>query len=224
MTVRLNPSILSADFVNFQRDFESIRHADAIHVDVMDNHFVPNLTFGAPMVQRMQAVAPKPLDVHLMIDNSDLHAPKYAELGVFSVTFHLESSQNPLETAKNIKAAGSRAGLAIKPNTGLDEVIELLPHFDQLLVMTVEPGFGGQSLIETTLEKVTKARRKIDADKLNIWLQVDGGIDESNIERVASLGADTFVAGSAVFKAENRNDQIDHLRNLAAQGFKHSHL
>lgn len=186
MTVRLNPSILSADFVNFQRDFESISHADAIHVDVMDNHFVPNLTFGAPMVQRMQAVAPKPLDVHLMIDNSDLHAPKYAELGVFSVTFHLESSQNPLETAKNIRAAGARAGLAIKPNTQLEEVIGLLPHFDQLLVMTVEPGFGGQSLIETTLEKVTKARRRIDSDKLNVWLQVDGGIDESNIERVAS--------------------------------------
>ena len=224
MTVRLNPSILSADFVNFQRDFESISHADAIHVDVMDNHFVPNLTFGAPMVQRMQAVAPKPLDVHLMIDNSDLHAPKYAELGVFSVTFHLESSQNPLETAKNIRAAGARAGLAIKPNTQLEEVIELLPHFDQLLVMTVEPGFGGQSLIETTLEKVTKARRRIDSDKLNVWLQVDGGIDESNIERVASLGADTFVAGSAVFKAENRNAQIDHLRSLAAQGFNHSHL
>ena len=224
MTVRLNPSILSADFVNFQRDFESISHADAIHVDVMDNHFVPNLTFGAPMVQRMQAVAPKPLDVHLMIDNSDLHAPKYAELGVFSVTFHLESSQNPLETAKNIRAAGARAGLAIKPNTQLEEVIGLLPHFDQLLVMTVEPGFGGQSLIETTLQKVTKARRRIDSDKLNVWLQVDGGIDESNIERVASLGADTFVAGSAVFKAENRNAQIDHLRSLAAQGFNHSHL
>ena len=224
MTVRLNPSILSADFVNFQRDFDSISHADAIHVDVMDNHFVPNLTFGAPMVQRMQAVAPKPLDVHLMIDNSDLHAPKYAELGVFSVTFHLESSQNPLETAKNIRAAGARAGLAIKPNTQLEEVIGLLPHFDQLLVMTVEPGFGGQSLIETTLQKVTKARRRIDSDKLNVWLQVDGGIDESNIERVASLGADTFVAGSAVFKAENRNAQIDHLRSLAAQGFNHSHL
>lgn len=224
MTVRLNPSILSADFVNFQRDFESISHADAIHVDVMDNHFVPNLTFGVPMVQRMQSVAPKPLDVHLMIDNSDLHAPTYAELGVFSVTFHLESSLNPLETAKNIRAAGARAGLAIKPNTQLEEVIELLPHFDQLLVMTVEPGFGGQSLIETTLEKVTKARRRIDSDKLNVWLQVDGGIDESNIERVASLGADTFVAGSAVFKAENRNAQIDHLRSLAAQGFNHSHL
>jgi ribulose-phosphate 3-epimerase len=224
MSIRVNPSILSADFVNFQRDFETISHADAIHVDVMDNHFVPNLTFGLPMVKRMQEVAELPLDVHLMIENSDLHAPKFAEAGVFSVTFHLESSEQPAETAKNIRASGARAGLAIKPNTKLDEVIELLPLFDQLLVMTVEPGFGGQALIESTLEKVTAARRRIDSEKLDIWLQVDGGIDEANIERVASLGADTFVAGSAVFKAQDRNLQIDHLRTLAQAGFEHNHL
>jgi ribulose-phosphate 3-epimerase len=193
-------------------------------VDVMDNHFVPNLTFGLPMVQRMQQVAQLPLDVHLMIEDSDLHAPKYAEAGVFSVTFHLESSEQPAKTATNIRSAGARAGLAIKPNTHLDEVIDLLPMFDQLLVMTVEPGFGGQALIESTLEKVAAVRRRIDGEKLNIWLQVDGGIDESNIERVASLGADTFVAGSAVFKAQDRNIQIDHLRALAQAGFKHNHL
>lgn len=223
MSIRVNPSILSADFVNFQKDFETISHADAIHVDVMDNHFVPNLTFGLPMVQRMQQISQLPLDVHLMIENSDLHAPKFAEVGVFSVTFHLESSDDPVNTAKNIRAAGARAGLAIKPNTRLDEVVELLPAFDQLLVMTVEPGFGGQALIETTLEKVSSARRRIDGEKLNIWLQVDGGIDESNIEKVAALGADTFVAGSAVFKAQDRNAQIDHLRALAKAGFDHKH-
>ena len=224
MSVRINPSILSADFVNFQLEFETLGHADALHVDVMDNHFVPNLTFGLPMVKRMQEVALKPLDVHLMIENADVEAVKFAEAGVFSVTFHLEAANNASSTAKDIRATGARAGLAIKPNTKLDEVIELLPHFDQLLVMTVEPGFGGQALIEHTLEKVRKARRHIDAEKLDIWLQVDGGIDESNIERVASLGADTFVAGSAVFKASDRNAQIDHLRELAVAGFNHLHL
>jgi ribulose-phosphate 3-epimerase len=224
MNIRVNPSILSADFVNFQRDFESISHADAIHVDVMDNHFVPNLTFGLPMVRRMQEVSEKPLDIHLMIDDSDIQAPKFAEVGVFSVTFHLESSKRPVETAKNIRAAGSRAGLAIKPNSPIDEILEFLPNFDQLLIMTVEPGFGGQPLIESTLEKVAKARRRIDSEKLGIWLQVDGGIDENNIEKVAELGADTFVAGSAVFKAHDRNAQIDHLRELASRGFTHQHL
>ncbi|MEY4499390.1 MAG: hypothetical protein RL319_378 [Actinomycetota bacterium] len=224
MSVRIDPSILSADFVNFQREFETLGHADALHVDVMDNHFVPNLTFGLPMVKRMQEVSAKPLDVHLMIENVDVEAVKYAESGVFSVTFHLEAANSATSIAKNLRAAGARAGLAIKPNTNLNEVVELLPHFDQLLVMTVEPGFGGQALIEHTLEKVAKARRLIDTEKLDVWLQVDGGIDESNIERVAALGADTFVAGSAVFKATDRNAQIDRLRGLAEAGFKHLHL
>jgi ribulose-phosphate 3-epimerase len=224
MSVRIDPSILSADFVNFQREFETLGHADALHVDVMDNHFVPNLTFGLPMVKRMQEVSAKPLDVHLMIENVDVDAVKYAETGVFSVTFHLEAANSATSIAKDLRAAGARAGLAIKPNTNLNEVVELLPHFDQLLVMTVEPGFGGQALIENTLEKVAKARRLIDTEKLDVWLQVDGGIDESNIERVAALGADTFVAGSAVFKATDRNAQIDRLRGLAEAGFKHLHL
>lgn len=222
MSVRINPSILSADFVNFARDFATIDHADAIHVDVMDNHFVPNLTFGLPMVTRMQEITTKPLDVHLMITDADVHAPKFAEIGTYSVTFHSEAADDPIKTAKNIRAAGARAGLAIKPGTELESILELLPFFDQLLVMTVEPGFGGQSLIEHTLEKVSQARRHIDSERLNIWLQVDGGIDEKNIARVASFGADTFVAGSAVFKAADRNLQIDHLRLLANQ--VHSHL
>lgn len=224
MSIRINPSILSADFVNFQSDFESISHADAIHVDVMDNHFVPNLTFGLPMVKRMQEISAKPLDVHLMISDVDRHAIGYAESGVFSVTFHFEASDNPIGTARALRATDARAGLAIKPGTDLNSVIEILPEFDQLLVMTVEPGFGGQALIEHTLEKVSSARRYLSSEKLDIWLQVDGGIDESNIARVAELGADTFVAGSAVFKAADRNVQIDRLRDLARQGHSHLHL
>ena len=223
MTARINPSILSADFVNFERDFASIAGADLIHLDVMDNHFVPNLTFGLPMVARMQQVTPLPLDVHLMIENTDRWAIGYAEAGAFSVTFHAETTDNSVALARSLRAAGARAGLAIKPGTSVEPYLELLTEFDQLLVMTVEPGFGGQSLIESTLEKVSKARRRIDHEALDVWLQVDGGIDENNIARVAELGADTFVAGSAVFKADDRDAQIKHLRDLADAGISHRH-
>lgn len=221
MSARINPSILSADFVNFESEFKSIDHADFIHVDIMDNHFVPNLTFGLPMVQRMQQVTPKPLDVHLMISDVDKWAPGYAEAGSFSVTFHAEASDNPVALARTLRAIGSRAGLAIKPGTPVEPYLELLAEFDQLLIMTVEPGFGGQTLIEETLSKVKQARRRIDAEALDVWLQVDGGIDESNISHVAEHGADTFVAGSAVFKAADRNLKIDALRELATAAHKH---
>lgn len=220
---RINPSILSADFANFQSEFATIANSDLIHVDVMDNNFVPNLTFGLPMVQRMQQITPKPLDVHLMISNVDKWAPGYAEAGTFSVTFHAEASDNPVALARKLRAIGARAGVAIKPGTNVEAFLDDLAEFDQLLIMTVEPGFGGQSLIEDTLAKVSKARRRIDQDKLDVWLQVDGGIDESNIERIAELGADTFVAGSAVFKSDDRAKQIQNLRELANQGISHRH-
>jgi ribulose-phosphate 3-epimerase len=223
MTARINPSILSADFVNFESEFATIANADLIHVDVMDNNFVPNLTFGLPMVTRMQQITPKPLDVHLMISNVDDWAAGYAEAGCFSVTFHAEASENPVQLARKIRAIGARAGVAIKPGTSVDSFLDDLAEFDQLLVMTVEPGFGGQALIESTLEKVALARRRIDAEKLDVWLQVDGGIDESNIARVAEFGADTFVAGSAVFKATDRAQQIQNLRDLANLGLSHHH-
>ena len=221
MSVRINPSILSADFVNFEAEFASISHADLIHIDVMDNHFVPNLTFGLPMVSRMQEITPKPLDVHLMISNVDKWASGYAETGAYSVTFHAEASENPVNLARKLRAIGARAGLALKPGTGLEPYLDVLAEFDQILIMTVEPGFGGQALIEETLAKVKQARRHIDAEALEVWLQVDGGIDESNIERVSEQGADTFVAGSAVFKASDRNLQIDTLRDLATAAHRH---
>lgn len=221
MSVRINPSILSADFVNFEAEFASISHADLIHIDVMDNHFVPNLTFGLPMVSRMQEITPKPLDVHLMISNVDKWASGYAETGAYSVTFHAEASENPVVLARKLRALGARAGLALKPGTGVEPYLDFLAEFDQILIMTVEPGFGGQALIEETLAKVKKARRHIDAEALDVWLQVDGGIDESNIARVSEQGADTFVAGSAVFKASDRNLQIDTLRDLATAAHRH---
>lgn len=220
---RINPSILSADFANFESEFATIANSDLIHVDVMDNNFVPNLTFGLPMVQRMQQITPKPLDVHLMIANVDKWASGYAEAGAFSVTFHAEASENPVQLARRIRAIGARAGVAIKPGTNVEGFLDDLSEFDQLLVMTVEPGFGGQALIEDTLTKVSAARRRIDQEKLDIWLQVDGGIDETNIQRVAELGADTFVAGSAVFKSQDRGKQIQNLRDLAEIGISHRH-
>jgi ribulose-phosphate 3-epimerase len=220
---RINPSILSADFVNFESEFASIANGDLIHIDVMDNHFVPNLTFGLQMVQRMQQITLKPLDVHLMISNVDKWASSYAECGVYSVTFHAEASASPVSLARKIRSIGARVGVAIKPGTEVDSFLDDLAEFDQLLIMTVEPGFGGQALIESTLEKVSKARRRIDREKLDVWLQVDGGIDETNIQRVAEMGADTFVAGSAVFNSEDRDKQIQKLRALANRGMGHRH-
>lgn len=215
MSKRIQPSILSADFVNFERDFATISSADAIHVDVMDGHFVPNLTFGIGMVKRMQEITTLPLDVHLMIENPDYWAPIYAQTGVFSVTFHYEAVSNAIETAKTIKTAGSRAGLSIKPNTSVAEIAELIEHFDQILVMSVEPGFGGQSFMPLALEKLTAIRSLIDSESLDTWLQVDGGIDLETINLASASGADTFVAGSSVFNAPDRNGMISQLREVA---------
>lgn len=220
MSVRINPSILSADFANFESELATISNADLIHVDVMDNHFVPNLTFGLGTVARLQQLSAKPLDVHLMITDVDHWALEYAALGVFSITFHAEASQDPLALAAKLRSQGCRAGIAIKPNTPVEPLLDSLSQLDQLLVMTVEPGFGGQALIENTLTKVTAAREVIDAEGLDTWLQVDGGIGRENIARISALGADTFVAGSAIFKAENRNKAIAELRSLAEDAKK----
>lgn len=207
--------------MNLAEELNSVASADLIHVDVMDNHFVPNLTFGPPVVSQIQAITPKPLDVHLMIENVDRWAPNYAEIGAFSVTFHLEATKEPFLLAKRLREIGARAGIAIKPGTAVEPLLEHLAEFDQLLVMTVEPGFGGQKLIEDTLYKVSTAKQRIVKDGAEIWLQVDGGIDESNIARVADLGADTFVAGSAVFGKPERSAQIENLRRLAEEAAHH---
>jgi ribulose-phosphate 3-epimerase len=216
MSVRINPSILSADFVNFERDFMTIAECDSIHVDVMDGHFVPNLTFGLPMVARMQEIAPRPLDVHLMIENVDTLAERYASTGAASVTFHAEASAEPIALARRIRGEGAKVGIAVKPSTSLNEILDNLEEFDMILIMTVEPGFGGQALIESCLEKVSQARNAIDLKGLPIRLQVDGGIDDLNISRVAAFGADTFVAGSAIFKSSDRAERIQTLRELAS--------
>jgi ribulose-phosphate 3-epimerase len=217
MPARINPSILAADFVNMERDLDRIASADLVHVDVMDNHFVPNLTFGPQMVGRIQDVSKIPLDVHLMIDDPDHWALGYAELGAYSVTFHAEAAADPVRLARRLRAIGARAGIALKPGTPADRYLELLPEFDQVLVMTVEPGFGGQSFMVETMPKLAQLRSAVTAQGLDVWLQVDGGITEETIVTAAENGADTFVAGSAVFRGESAADQITLLRETASR-------
>ena len=212
---RINPSILAADFVNMQADLTRIATADFAHVDVMDNHFVPNLTFGPQMVARIQETSPVPLDVHLMIDDPDRWAPEYAELGAASVTFHLEAAVEPVALARRLREIGARAGIAIKPGTAGEALYEILDEFDQILVMTVEPGFGGQSFMPETMPKlqalVAEARRRGS----NAWFEVDGGISDDTIALAAAAGADTFVAGSAVYGADSVEAAIAGLRERA---------
>ena len=216
--MKIHPSILSADFANLEAELASISSADAAHVDVMDNHFVPNLTLGLPIVSRLFEISKLPLDIHLMITNPERWAPAYAELGCDSVTFHLEAATDPVGLARQIRDIGSKAAIAIKPNTPFTEIEPLLSEIDMLLVMTVEPGFGGQKLIPETIAKVSQARAAVQGKNLQVAIQVDGGVTESNIGQLADAGADVFVAGSAVFNADNRNLEIAKLRELA-----HSH-
>ena len=214
MTVRINPSILAADFANLQSEVERIATATAVHVDVMDNHFVPNLTFGPAMVERLQLVSPVPLDVHLMITDVDRWAPGYAELGAFSVTFHAEATKEPVALARKIREIGARVGIAVKPDTAIEPYLELIPEFDQILIMTVEPGFGGQNFMESVLPKVRAVREAVDRTGAKLWLQVDGGINARTAGLAAKAGADSLVMGSAVFGAR---DPAGFLRSLRSK-------
>jgi ribulose-phosphate 3-epimerase len=222
MPVRIEPSILSADFANLERDVQRLATADLVHVDIMDNHFVPNLTFGLPMVQRLQQVTPVPLDIHLMIDDVDRWAPGYAEAGAASVTFHAEATREPVALARRLRDIGARAGIALKPGTPVDDYLDLLHEFDQVLVMTVEPGFGGQSFMPETMPKLRALRSRLRDTGHDVWLQVDGGIDLETIGRAAEAGADTFVSGSGVFRGGDPESAIAGLRQ-AAEGHAHTH-
>jgi ribulose-phosphate 3-epimerase len=212
---RIAASILSADFANLERDLESITSSDLIHVDVMDGHFVPNLTIGLPVVARLQEVSKVPLDVHLMIDNPDRWAPIYADTGAFSVTFHFEACAKVAETINSVRNSGSKVGLALKPGTELREVESFLADIDMLLIMMVEPGFGGQSLMESVIPKISEAKTLARDTLPDLSIQVDGGIKSSNIEKLAEAGADTFVAGQSIMSASDRNAEIALLRELA---------
>lgn len=218
MEAHIHPSILSADFANFERDFASINAADAVHIDVMDGHFVPNLTFGLPMVRRMREITDRPLDVHLMIENVDSLAAEYAKAGADSVTFHIEASSQPLELIQAIQAAGAKAAIAIKPNTPVDSIAEFLDVADMALVMTVEPGFGGQAFMPEMMPKV-RALFELRSGR-NFRIQVDGGVNEETIAIAAGAGADTFVAGNCVFNAGDRQSMINRLREIATNALR----
>lgn len=216
VTPLISPSILSADFANLQAELARIATADWAHVDVMDNHFVPNLTLGLPVLEALAKVSPVPVDAHLMIADPDRWAPAYAEAGAGSVTFHAEAAAAPVRLARELRRLGARAGLALKPATPIEPFVDLLPEVDMVLVMTVEPGFGGQGFLDACLPKIRRARAAIAASGLDVWLQVDGGVNLETIERAADAGADVFVAGSAVYGAQDAAAAISELRAAAA--------
>ncbi|RUR00709.1 ribulose-phosphate 3-epimerase [Labedella endophytica] len=215
MTARIHPSVLSADFVNMEAALGTIATADAVHVDVMDNHFVPNLTFGLQMVERIQAVSPVPLDVHLMIDDPDRWAPEYAATGAAGVTFHAEAAVDAVLLARELRSRGAKAGISLKPGTPIETIVDDLAEFDLVLVMTVEPGFGGQSFMQETMPKLEALAHVRERRGLSVDLQVDGGISADTIGIAAAAGADVFVAGSAVFGGDDPAARIARLREIA---------
>ena len=215
MGTQITPSILTADFADLGAELARIPSADWVHVDVMDNHFVPNLTFGPTMVEALARSTAVPIDAHLMITDADRNAPAYAEAGAASVTFHVEATAAPVRLARELRNQGARASMALRPATPIEPYEDLLAELDMVLIMTVEPGFGGQSFLDLCLPKIRRARELMDKHGVETWLQVDGGVSLETIERCDEAGADVFVAGSAVFDADDPDAMVAALRERA---------
>lgn len=215
MSHRIHPSILNADLARLDDEIRRIPSADGVHLDVMDNHFVPNLTIGLPVIESIRAAHPdRFLDIHLMITDADRFAPAYAELGCESVTFHIEASDAPIRTARTLRGLGSKAAVGLRPQTPIEPLADFISEFDMVLIMTVDPGFGGQSFLTDMLPKIRRTRDIVARTGQDIWIQVDGGVSESTLDQCIDAGANVFVAGSAVFRAEDPDAMV---RGLATQ-------
>ena len=215
MNIKIAPSILSADFCNLQSELEAVKSADLVHVDVMDAHFVPNLTIGVPVVKRIAQVSPLPLDVHLMIDSPDRFALDYTFENVENITFHLAASQAPIRLANKIRERGIKACCALNPAVSLDGLLGILGAFDSVLIMSVEPGFGGQKFLSSQLAKLSRLKEEIEDRGLDTNIEIDGGINKQTIGPACRAGADIIVAGSAIYGEKDRAQAIKELREIA---------
>lgn len=220
MSIQIAPSILSADFANLERDLHAIDNADLVHVDVMDHHFVPNLTLGEPIVKRICEVTDLPVDVHLMIEDPDRWAPEFAKLGASSISFHMGATHAPVRLARQLRAMGVKACYAVRPAESVEPIFDILEEFDMILIMTVEPGFGGQKFLANQMSKTRRLRDEIKRRGLDTHIQVDGGVSPSTAHVVAEAGADVLVAGSAVYGSPNPAQAIDDIRNLAQTAYR----